>query len=367
VPDFSRRPDPEELLRRVEAEERQKRRGRLKVFLGYAPRVGKSLRMFDEGRRRAERGEDVVVAAVQGDVSPDIQAILAKLEAVPTVRELHDGRAYEVIDLAGLFRRHPQIVLIDGLASDNPPGSRNPQRWQDVEDLLEHGIGVGTAVNVQHILERQDDVARVTGKRASNSVPEAFLNEADEIEVVDAPPEALLGRGGGAGMPDAHQLAELRELALVLAANVVDRQLQHYLSLHGIAPTWGVEERILVCLTARSNAAVMLRSGRRNARRFHGALLVAYVEQEEISPEDRRKLDANLDLARQLGAEIHCLKGADFVDVILGFAREMRATQVFLGHTQREKRPWFSLSPIERLIEEAVDMDVRLFPHGGAA
>jgi two-component system sensor histidine kinase KdpD len=156
-------------------------------------------------------------------------------------------------------------------------------------------------------------------------------------------------------------------LALVLAANVVDRQLQQYLSLHGIPPTWGVQERILVCLTARSSAEAMLRSGRRNARRFHGALLAAYVEQEEMSPEDRLKLDANLDLARQLGAEIHCLKGASFVDVILAFAREMRVTQVFLGHTQRDKRPWFALSPIDRLIEEAADMDVRLFPHGGGA
>src|ERR1017187_7160064 len=134
----------------------------------------------------------------------------------------------------------------------------NPQRWQDVENLLGRGIGVITAVNVQHILERQDDVARVTGKRAAYSVPEAFLIEADDIEVVDAPPEALLGRGDQTGLPDARQLAELRELALVLAANVVDRQLQGYLTSHGIAATWGVQERILVCLTPRSNAAPML-------------------------------------------------------------------------------------------------------------
>jgi two-component system sensor histidine kinase KdpD len=363
VPDLSRRPDPEELLRRVQAEERRERRGRLKVFLGYAPRVGKSFRMFDEGRRRKERGEDVVVASVQGEVTPDIQAIVSHLEAIPTLPERYAGREFQVLDIAGIFRRHPEICLIDGLANDNPPGSRNPQRWQDVENLLGRGIGVITAVNVQHIRERQDDVARVTGKRAAYSVPEAFLNEADDIEVVDAPPEALLGRGGDhQGLPDARQLGELRELALVLAANVVDRQLQGYLSAHGIAATWGVQERILVCLTPRSNAASMLQSGMRNARRFHGSLLAAYFEQANLSPEDRLKLEANLALARQLEAEVHCLKGRDLVEAVLAFAREQHVTQVFLGHTQRDQPRWWWHSPIDRLIEEATDFDLRLFP-----
>jgi two-component system sensor histidine kinase KdpD len=361
VPELSRRPDPEELLRRVQAEERRERRGRLKVFLGYAPRVGKSYRMFDEGRRRKERGEDVVVAAIQGAITPDIQAILAQIDQVPTLTEHYAGREYQVLDLANIFRRHPEYCLIDGLANSNPPGSRNPERWQDVENLLGRGIGVITAVNVQHIKERQDDVARVTGKRASHSVPEAFLTEADDIEVVDAPPEELLGRGGQTAL-DARQLGELRELALVLAANVVDRQLQSYLSAHGIAATWGVQERILVCLTPRSNAAQMLHSGRRNARRFHGALLAAYFEQEDLGPEDRLKLDANLALARELEAEVHCLKGADFVESILQFAREQHITQVFLGHTQRDGSGWFQRSPIDKLIEEAVDFDLRLFP-----
>jgi len=351
------------LLRRVQAEERRERRGRLKVFLGYAPRVGKSFRMFDEGRRRKERGEDVVVASVQGDITPDIQAILSQLELIPTITERHAGREYQVIDIAGLFRRHPQFCLIDGLANDNPPGSRNPQRWQDVENLLGRGIGVITAVNVQHIRERQDDVARITGKRATYNVPEAFLIEADDIEVVDAPPEALLGRGGDKpGLPNAHQLGELRELALVLAANVVDRQLQGYLSAHGIAATWGVQERILVCLTPRSNAESMLRSGRRNARRFHGALLAAYFEQGNLSPEDRLKLEANLELARELEAEVHCLRGRDLVDAVLALAREQHITQVFLGHTQRDQSRWWFRSPIDRLIEEAEDFDLRLFP-----
>ena len=360
------RPNPEELLRRVQADERKESRGRLKVFLGYASRVGKSFRMFDEGRRRKERGQDVVVGALQSGVTPDIQDILSRLDVIPSLTAKHAGRDYDVMDMSALFRRHPEVCLIDGLAYDNPPGSRNPQRWQDVSELLDHGIGVITAVNLQHIREQQDAVERITGKRAANSVPEAFLHEADEIEVIDAPPDALLDRTGGKSIPDSRSLAELRELALLLAADVVDRQLQEYLDAHGVAARWGAQERILVCLTARSNAAEMLRSGQRNKLRFHGALLAAYVEQPDLRPPDRDLLDKHLALAREMGAEVHCLQGADFVNAILGFAHEQRITQLFLGHTARPGRAWLSRSPIDRLIDGAEGFDVRLFPHEGS-
>ena len=361
-----RRPNPEELLRQVQADERRESRGRLKVFLGYASRVGKSYRMFDEGRRRKMRGQDVVVAAVQGGVTSDIAGILSQFEQVPTILEKHAGRDYHVMDLAALFRRHPSVCLIDGLAYDNPPGSRNPERWQDVSELLDRGISVITAVNLQHIREKQDEVQRITGKRAANSVPEEFLLEADEIELVDAPPEALIGRSSDGNMPDPRQLAELRELALLLAADVVDRQLQGYLDSHGIAARWGAQERILVCLTPYSNAEHMLRSGHRNALRFHGALLVGYVEQADLRPEDKARLDSHLALARELGAEVHCLMGEDFVSTIIEFAHEQRVTQLFLGHSGRSRQLWFMRSPMDRLIDAAEDFDVRLFPHGEA-
>jgi two-component system sensor histidine kinase KdpD len=335
----------------------------LKVFLGYAPRVGKSFRMFDEGRRRKQRGQDVVIGALQGNLTPELETITADLEVIPPVRERYAGREWDVINLADIFRRHPWTCLIDGLAFDNPPGSRNPHRWQDVEELLERGIAVITAVNLQHIQEKQDAVERITGKRAANSVPEEFLLEADEIEVVDAPTEALIGRAHDVSMPDPRQLAELREMALLLAADVVERQLRDYLDDHGIAVRWGAQERILVCLTARSNARAMLESGHRNALRFHGALLAAYVEHSRLDAADQRRLDSNLDLARQLGADVHCLHNDDFVDAILDFAREQRVTQVFLGHTGRERRWWEARSAVDRLIDAAEDFDVRLFPH----
>jgi two-component system sensor histidine kinase KdpD len=336
-----RRPNPDELLRRVQAEERREKRGRLKVFLGYAPRVGKSLRMFDEGRRRKDRGQDVVIAAVQDRVSESVRAIIGRFEVIPAV----DG----AIDLPAVFRRNPQVCLIDELAYDNPRGCRNRERWQDVEEILDHGIAVITAINVQHIREQQDAVQAITGKRAEQSVPTTFLHEADEIEVVDAAPDGSMG--------DARTLAELRELALLLAADVIERQLQEYLDSHGVSASWGAQERILVCLTPRSNAAEMLASGQRNARRFHGALLAVYMEQPGLAAADEARLQAHLAQAREMGAEVHSLKSGDFADSILAFAHEQRITQLFLGHSQRER------SPIERLIDAAEDFDVRLFPH----
>jgi two-component system sensor histidine kinase KdpD len=339
-----RRPNPDELLRRVQAEERRERRGRLKVFLGYAPRVGKSLRMFDEGRRRKQRGQDVVIGALQDQVAESVREIVSRLEAIPTV----DG----AIDLPGVFRRNPQVCLIDQLAFDNPPGSRNRERWQDVEEILNHGIAVITAINVQYIREQQAAVERVTGKRAVYSIPEKFLHEADEMEVVDAPCDGTMG--------DARVFGELRELALLLAADVVDRQLQEYLDSHGVSACWGTQERILVCLTPRSNAKEMLQSGQRNARRFHGALLAAYVEQTGLDSADGARLEEYLAMAREMGAEVHSLKGGDFADTLLKFAHEQRITQLFLGHSSRER------SPIEKLIDAAEDFDVRLFPHSEA-
>ena len=147
------RPNPEELLRRVQADERRERRGRLKVFLGYASRVGKSYRMFDEGRRRQQRGQDVVVGAVQGAITPDVQEILSCLEVVPTLREKHGGAEYRVIDMAALFRRNPGVCVIDGLAYFNPPGSRNPERWQDVEAILMAGEGLGQPARAVRMAE----------------------------------------------------------------------------------------------------------------------------------------------------------------------------------------------------------------------
>jgi two-component system sensor histidine kinase KdpD len=341
---------PEELLRCAEAEESQARRGRLKIFLGYAPRVGKSLRMFEEGLRRQQRGQDVVIGSIQNRGAGELEHKIADIELVG------DG----TLDLPAILKRNPQVCLVDELALDNPAGRAHPKRWQDVTTLLENGINVVTAVNLQHVAEQQDAVERITGKRASNSVPEAFIRGSDEIVIVDAPPEELLPDGNHSSQRT--QLSELRELALLLAAEVVDAQLQRYLDIHGIQQSWGTQERILVCITPRSNAMAMIQSGRRSADRFHGQLFAVYVAQQNLSREAQEALDENLDLARKLHAEVHILESTDPVDAIAEFARAHRITQIFVGHSQRP--PWavWKPKPLEYLIDVAEGMDVRIFP-----
>src|SRR5579872_852817 len=178
------RRDPEALLREAEAAERAKHRGQLKIFLGYASGVGKSFMLFDEGRRRHERGEDVVVAALQREVGPEILHAIRDLEVIPTI----DVAGVPIIDVPRLLARHPQVCLIDGLAYDNPPGSRHAQRYEDVEELLEVGISVITSINLEYIDDQQDFVQSLFGKRNRQTLPHDFVNRADEVVVVDAPP-----------------------------------------------------------------------------------------------------------------------------------------------------------------------------------
>jgi two-component system sensor histidine kinase KdpD len=277
---------------------------------------------------------------------------------------VYAGNEYEVLNVAAIFRRHPRVCLVDELAYDNPPGTRNPKRWQDVDNILDQGTSVITAVNLQHIEEHQDAVERITGKRARQTVPERFLRSADEIVLVDAAVDDMMQRAGTRELVDLRRLSELRELALLLAADVIDGQLENYLRSHGVELRWGSQERILVCVTPRSDAGAMLRSGRRNANRFHGNLLVCYVRQSGLGAKDQATMDANLALALELEADVHVLEGADPIAAIIRFAREQRVTQIFVGHSapDRWKEIW-SLSPVDRLIRAATDIDVRIFPH----
>jgi len=357
------RPSPEELLRRIEAEEQQSRRGRLKIFLGYASRVGKSFRMLDEGRRRKLRGQDVVIGYIQGRLEPEVSKLLSTIEVIPGLKVRLDGREDEVMDVVAILRRNPQVCLVDELARDNPPGSRNPKRWQDVKELLDNGITVVTAINLQYIAEQQNAIEKITGKRPGQTVPEAFIRSADEIVIVDAPPEDLQHREG-ADAADTRRLSELRELALLLAAEVVDQQLHQALDLRGVETFLGSQERILVCITPRSNAKRMLESGHRNARRFHCDLLALYVRQKGLNSADEELVEQHLALARELGAKVHILEASGSASAILEFARAHAVTQLFVGHSLRSR--WRELlfgNPLDQLIEAADTMDVRIFPH----
>jgi two-component system sensor histidine kinase KdpD len=242
------------------------------------------------------------------------------------------------------------VVLIDGLAYDNPPGARHPHRWQEIDELLQANISVVTSINLHYITEMQDEVACITGKRPPETVPLAFLKRADDIEIVDAPAQE-------------QQSSRLREIALLVAAEVVESELRTHLEAHRIVENWGIQERVLVGITPRSDARPILESGRRNADRFHGDLLVSYVRQADLSSQDQASLDTNLGIARELGASIHVLDGRDPVRALIEFAKKEGVTQIFIGHSQR--RGWrhrLRGNPVDRLIDLAEGIDVRVFP-----
>jgi two-component system sensor histidine kinase KdpD len=346
-PNPRRRKTPEELLREVQAEVAAlATRGHLKIFLGYASGVGKSFRMFDEARRRRERGQDIVVGAVQPSATPEVEAILPHLEVIPM--------AGTAIDVERIIRRRPTVCVIDGLAYDNPPGRRHPTRWQDVRELLDAGIKVLGSINIQYVDELREKVEAVTGRHAAETVPGAFIRSADEIEIVDAPPEAV------AHTPE--PLSRLRELALVLAADVVDFQLNDYLERHGIRQNFATHERILVCMTPRANVEEMIVEARAVADRFHGELIAAYVRQHNISPADQAVLDSKLKFAASLGARIEILEGEDPAEALLAYARAHAVTQLYVGHSQRKGLARLRGTPLDQLVWGAYGMDVRVFP-----
>src|SRR5262245_7506392 len=344
--DLDARRDPQRLLEQIEEEERRKKRGRLKIFLGYASGVGKSTKMLAEGLRRRERGEDVVVGATQPQSSTEVNQLLAQHEIIPTLKV--GGR--DVIDIQKLLSRHPQVVLIDGLAYSNPSGCRYAERWQELTELLDAGVSVVTSINLHYIRELQDEAAGITGKRPAETVPLDFLKRADDIEIVDAPARANLSR--------------LREMALLVAAEVVEAELHAYLRAHCIDEIWGTQERILVGITPRSDAQPIIESGRRNAERFHGELVVAYVRQPDLSANDEAALERNLAIAREAGATVRVLEGhRNAARALVALAREIGITQIFIGHSMRKGwRHRLRGNPVERLIDLAEGIDVRVFP-----
>jgi two-component system sensor histidine kinase KdpD len=338
-------------------------KGYLKIFLGYSSGVGKSLRMLDEARRRRQRGQDVIVGAVQPQLPPEANEILRELEVVP----LKQSGETTALDVEAVIRRHPDVCFIDGLAYENPPGSRNASRWEDARELVQAGIKVIASINIQYIDELREAVEAITGKHVTQTVPVSFIKSADEIEIVDAPALEPLGRLPAEQITiekRQQQLSRLREMALVLAADVVENQLSSYLESHGIKQHFGAQERILVCITPRSDAQEMIETAQVVAERFHGELIVAYVNQADISSADRATLDQKLAYARSAGAQVKILDGRDPAQTILDFARASGITQLFIGHSFASQR-WTGIrgNGVDKLIQYSQGMDVRIFPN----
>src|ERR1700744_271042 len=325
-PDEPRRPDPAALL----AEAAKAGRGRLKVFLGMAPGVGKTYEMLCAARRRKEAGGEVLVGVVETHGRKDTEALLDGLEVVPRRPIENKGRAYLEFDLDEALRRRPALLLVDEYAHSNAPSSRHPKRWQDVEELLAAGVDVWTTLNVQHLESLVDVVWKITGVRQRETVPDSALSRADDIELVDITPDELRQRleEGKVYLPDTARMAAanffkpenltaLRELALRRMAQTVDDQLLHAMRQHGVEGPWAAGERILVLVGPGLMAQSLVRAGRRlSDRRMDAPWTVAYVERPSKPSPDAAgaaRISAAFKLAEQLGGMAVMLTGDDIV------------------------------------------------------
>lgn len=378
------RPDPDVLLARVEREQAKARRGRLKIFFGAAAGVGKTYAMLLAARERRTENLDVVVGLVETHGRHETQILLEGLEVIPTRQISYKGTTLQEFDIDAALKRCPAIILVDELAHTNAPGCRHPKRWQDIHELLEAGIDVYTALNVQHLESLNDDVGQISGIRVWETVPDTVFEDADEIELVDLPPDELLLRlkEGKVYLPQQVQhaiqnffrkgnLIALRELALRQTASRVDAQMLDYRENNAIRDVWQVGERILVCIGPNSLAERLVRAGKRLASGLRADWIVAYVETpelERLAAEKRDSVLRILRLAEQLGAKTITLSSPTMSEAIIRFARERNINKILIGKPSRRGwRRWLLGSVVDELISHAHNINIYLLgsPHLG--
>jgi two-component system sensor histidine kinase KdpD len=371
----NQRPDPQALLARVQAEEARAARGRLKIFFGAAPGVGKTYAMLAEARALRAAGREVLVGVVETHGRAETEALLADLEVLPRQAVAYRGVELREFDLDAALERRPALLLVDELAHTNAPGARHSKRWQDVQELLAAGVSVFTTLNVQHLESLNDVVAQITGVVVRETVPDSLVEQADEIELVDLPPEELLERlrAGKVYLPQQAEqagrhffrkgnLIALRELALRRTAERVDAQMEHYRRDQAIAEPWPAHDRLLVWLDLGPLGPRLVRAARRMAGRLRSDWIVAYVEQPDHArqPEPARdQLTQTLRLAQQLGAEVVTLSGASPSEALLAYARTRNVAKILVGKSQRPR--WRELvfgSPVDELIRHSGVIDV---------
>jgi len=369
----AKRPTPEDFLELVE----RGRRGRLKLYIGFAAGVGKTWRMLEEAHALKKRGVDVVGALIETHGRAETASLVGELEIVPRKRIEYRGVAIEEMDLEAVLARRPQVAVVDEIPHTNVPGSKNRKRYQDALDLLAAGINVIGALNVQHLESLNDLIARSTSVTVRETVPDSFLEQADQVVNLDLAVEDLLERlkAGKIYPPEkvewalehffrGQNLATLRELSLREVAESLDRSASQALASEAQAPAPG---RVMVALSSNPpRAAALLRRGSRMAGRLNTDWLVVYVETPEESPESidseaQRHLLANMEKARELGAEVVRLKAKDPVTALLDFAHSHRVSDLIIG---RSSEPWWrqlvGRSVLQRLVREAAGLDLHV-------
>ena len=371
------RPDPDALLAKVQRDEAKRSHGQLKIFFGAAAGVGKTYAMLSEAREKRAEGCDVVVGVVETHGRAETVAMTEGLEVLPPRTVEYRGAQIREFDLDGALKRRPTLILVDELAHTNAEGSRHPKRWNDVEELLDSGIDVYTTLNVQHLESLNDIVGGITQIRVWETIPDTIFERADEVELVDLPPDDLLERlrEGKVYLPQQAErairnffrkgnLIALRELALRRTAERVDAQMRDYRDDQAIRDVWRAGERVLVCIGPNPLASRLIRAGKRLATSLHADWIVAYVETPQLQRLPPAKRDQILDylhLAEELGAETITLSGQAMSGAILEYAREKNVTKIVLGKPTRTGwQRWLLGSVVDEVVREAHDFDVYL-------
>jgi len=356
----------------------EKTKGAFKLFLGYAPGVGKTYAMLSEGIRRHARGEDVVIGVIETHGRKATQDLTTQLETVPRRKIEYKGTMFEEMDVDAIITRRPAVVLVDELAHTNIPGSKNRKRYEDVQEILQAKIDVLSTMNIQHMESAAPTVHSITGITVRETVPDWVPLLANETVMVDLTPEALqnrLKRGDVYSTEKVNQalgnffragnLIALRELALRQVAEHVDRSLGSYLEAKDIDDNWAVRERLAVCISSNPAGQYVIARAARMARRLDAEFYVVYVELKSgESPENQRSLAANLQFAQDLGAHLVRVRGRSVAKGVAELVREKRITQVIFGRTAvKGWRRYLYLTAVNRFLREAPAVDVHIVTH----
>ncbi|MBP7230469.1 MAG: sensor histidine kinase KdpD [Syntrophaceae bacterium] len=369
------RPDPDALLKEIESE--SVRKGRLKIFLGYAPGVGKTYAMLNDAHVLKKRGTDVVAGFVETHKRAETETLLAGLEVLPEKTVDYKGIVLKEMNIDAILARKPAVVLVDELAHTNAEGSRHPKRYQDIEELLENGIDVHTTINIQHFESMNDSVAIITGVRMQETIPDTFFDRADEVQVIDVPWEELNQRlkEGKVYIPQQARhaidnffqrgnLFALRELMLTLVARKMDSELINYMKAKAISGPWPASEKLVVCVGTSPYARQLIRKAYSIAKDTHGEWYAVYVLPTglaEPSGRDKVHLTDALNLAEELGAKIVTLSGDNIAGEILRFAREQNINRIVIGKPLRSMLvEYFKGSPVFRLLYTRSEFEIHL-------
>lgn len=369
-----KRLSPEKLLRLAKEEARHVVRGRLKIYIGAAPGVGKTYEMLEDALQARQKGLDVVIGVVESHSRKEIEKFREHFEVLPKQKISYHGKQLEEFDLDGALSRHPGLILIDEMAHTNIPGLRHEKRWQDIKELLDRGIDVYTTLNVQHIESLNDDISQIIHTAIRETVPDSMLELADTIELVDLPPEELLKRleEGKVYFPEQASIAKehffrkgnlaaLRELALRITAERVGTEVLLYRQGESIQHIWPTKDKILVCVGPGLQSVKLIRAAKRMATSLQAEWIAVYVETPKLqaSEEKRNSAIMNLRLAEQLGADTRFLTGFDIVKEVMQFAREQNATQIMIWKTVRTRlRDLFFRNLADEMVRHSGEIDV---------